>query len=204
VKRLKDFSQQSKVKRRDNEFGSVGAGIIHDKGVPFMNIYMNSVLNQRRTTSKGAMRKKKVKKNPMRSSSGLNLDSSTSREAFINEEGLTNIQITKSHPEKDNEAIDQIDKPLEFKDSKISKVNSLSLNSVLHAKKLREAKEMEVKRLHMRIASLMEEEERAFKRIQQTKQKAQQILDFKIEQNQLNRERFENQETQLQRARENA
>lgn len=204
MKRLKDFSQQSKVKRRDNEFGSVGAGIIHDKGVPFMNIYMNSVLNQRRTTSKGAMRKKKVKKNPMRSSSGLNLDSSTSREAFINEEGLTNIQITKSHPEKDNEAIDQIDKPLEFKDSKISKVNSLSLNSVLHAKKLREAKEMEVKRLHMRIASLMEEEERAFKRIQQTKQKAQQILDFKIEQNQLNRERFENQETQLQRARENA
>jgi hypothetical protein len=35
----------------------------------------------------------------------------------------------------------------------------------MHAKKLREAKEMEVKKLHRRIASLQAEEERALKRI---------------------------------------
>lgn len=42
----------------------------------------------------------------------------------------------------------------------------------MHARQLREAKENEVKKLHMRIATLQNEEEKALKRIQQTRVKA--------------------------------
>jgi hypothetical protein len=42
----------------------------------------------------------------------------------------------------------------------------LGLSSLVHAKKLREAKEMEVRKLHMRIASHLNEEEKALRRIE--------------------------------------
>ena len=62
------------------------------------------------------------------------------------------------------------------------------------AKKIRELKENEVKKLHNRIALLQQEEEKALKRIEETRQKAHQMLENKIQQEQLSRERFEQKE----------
>lgn len=56
--------------------------------------------------------------------------------------------------------------------SRISGTNAVGIQSLVHAKKLREAKETEVKKLHMRIATLQNEEEKALKRIEQTRVKA--------------------------------
>jgi hypothetical protein len=47
------------------------------------------------------------------------------------------------------------------------------LQSISHARKLREEKETEVKKLHNRIALLQAEEEKALKRIEETRAKAQ-------------------------------
>ena len=64
----------------------------------------------------------------------------------------------------------------------------------MEAKKIRELKENEVKKLHNRIALLQQEEEKALKRIEETRQKAHQMLENKIQQEQLSRERFEQKE----------
>ena len=65
---------------------------------------------------------------------------------------------------------------------------------MVEAKKIRELKENEVKKLHNRIALLQQEEEKALKRIEETRQKAHQMLENKIQQEQLSRERFEQKE----------
>ena len=51
----------------------------------------------------------------------------------------------------------------------------------MEAKKIRELKENEVKKLHNRIALLQQEEEKALKRIEETRQKAHQMLENKIQ-----------------------
>jgi len=56
------------------------------------------------------------------------------------------------------------------------------VQSIMDARKLRVHRENEVKKLHNRIAVLQEEEEKALKRIEDTRAKAQAMLEFKIEQ----------------------
>mgnify|MGYP000982524502 CR=1 FL=1 len=48
-----------------------------------------------------------------------------------------------------------------------------SITSVIEAKKLRESRENDVRKLHNRIAMLQSEEEKALKRIEETRAKAQ-------------------------------
>ena len=52
-------------------------------------------------------------------------------------------------------------------------------------------KEAEVRKLHNRIAQLQHEEERALKRIEETRDKANVMLENKIHKEQLARERYE-------------
>ena len=52
-------------------------------------------------------------------------------------------------------------------------ISNLGLTSVTEAKRLREQKEQDVKKLHTRIAMLQAEEEKAMKRINETRSKAQ-------------------------------
>ena len=51
----------------------------------------------------------------------------------------------------------------------------------MQARKLREIKEMDVKKLHNRIALLQAEEERALKRIEETRIKANLMLENKLQ-----------------------
>lgn len=71
----------------------------------------------------------------------------------------------------------------------------------MQARKLREIKEMDVKKLHNRIALLQAEEERALKRIEETRLKANLMLENKLQQEKLERERFEKKEMELAKAR---
>ena len=57
----------------------------------------------------------------------------------------------------------------------------MSVNSVIQARKIRELKEMDVKKLHNRIALLQAEEERALKKIEETKHKAGLMLENKLQ-----------------------
>lgn len=63
-------------------------------------------------------------------------------------------------------------------------------------------KEAEVRKLHNRIAQLQHEEERALKRIEETREKANVMLENKIHQEQLARERYEQKELEMQKNRE--
>ncbi len=83
----------------------------------------------------------------------------------------------------------------------VGNISTLGIQSVTEARKLREQKENEVKKLHTRIAMLQAEEERALKRIDETRTKAQQILDFKIEQDSIMQKRHEQQQNHLKLAR---
>ena len=56
----------------------------------------------------------------------------------------------------------------------------MSVNSVAHARKMRELKEMDVRKLHNRIALLQAEEEKALKKIEETKLKAHMMLENKL------------------------
>lgn len=78
----------------------------------------------------------------------------------------------------------------------------MGMQSVTMAKKLREQKEGDVKKLHNRIALLQAEEEKALKRIEETRYKAQQMLENKMQQEQYLRERAVYKEKALQEARE--
>ena len=53
----------------------------------------------------------------------------------------------------------------------VNTVNSIT--SVIEARKLRESRENDVRKLHNRIAMLQSEEEKALKRIEETRAKAQ-------------------------------
>jgi hypothetical protein len=64
------------------------------------------------------------------------------------------------------------------------------VQSIVDARKLRLHRENEVRKLHNRIAILQEEEEKALRRIEDTRAKAQAMLEFKIEQEQNARELF--------------
>ena len=68
----------------------------------------------------------------------------------------------------------------------------LGTSNVVQARKLREQKENDVKKLHIRIAMLQAEEEKALKRIDETRQKAQNMIEFKIQQEKFAKERTEN------------
>lgn len=56
----------------------------------------------------------------------------------------------------------------------------MSVNSVVQARKIREMKEHDVRKLHNRIALLQAEEERALKKIEETKVKAHLMLENKL------------------------
>jgi len=66
----------------------------------------------------------------------------------------------------------------------------MSINTVVQARKIRELREQDVKKLHNRIALLQAEEERALKKIEDTKTKAHTMLENKLHQEQYDRERF--------------
>lgn len=53
-----------------------------------------------------------------------------------------------------------------------SQVTNLSFGSIVEARKLRESRENDVRKLHNRIALLQSEEEKALKRIEETRAKA--------------------------------
>lgn len=55
------------------------------------------------------------------------------------------------------------------------------INSVVDARKMRMFKENEVRKLHNRISLLQMEEEKAIKRIEDTRAKAQLMLESKME-----------------------
>lgn len=57
----------------------------------------------------------------------------------------------------------------------------MSVNSVVQARKIREMKEHDVRKLHNRIALLQAEEERALKKIEETKVKAHLMLENKLQ-----------------------
>ena len=77
----------------------------------------------------------------------------------------------------------------------------MSVNSVAHARKMRELKEHDVRKLHNRIALLQAEEEKALKKIEETKLKAHMMLENKLQQEQYARERMEKKENDLAKAR---
>ena len=54
-----------------------------------------------------------------------------------------------------------------------SHISHLSFSSIVEARKLREQRETDVRKLHNRIALLQSEEEKALKRIEETRAKAQ-------------------------------
>ena len=76
-----------------------------------------------------------------------------------------------------------------------------SITSVIEARKLRESRENDVRKLHNRIAMLQSEEEKALKRIEETRAKAQQMLELKIIQEENARERMQNKHKALEKAR---
>jgi len=81
-------------------------------------------------------------------------------------------------------------------------VNTIaSISSVIEARKLRESRENDVRKLHNRIAMLQSEEEKALKRIEETRAKAQQMLELKIIQEENARERMQNKHKALEKAR---
>lgn len=57
-----------------------------------------------------------------------------------------------------------------------------TLSNVGEARRLRLDRENDVRKLHTRISLLQAEEEKALRRIEETRAKAQQMLEFKIEQ----------------------
>ena len=78
----------------------------------------------------------------------------------------------------------------------------MSFGSIVEARKLRESRENDVRKLHNRIALLQNEEEKALKRIEETRAKAQQMLELKIIQEENARERMSNRAKALEKARE--
>lgn len=78
----------------------------------------------------------------------------------------------------------------------------MSFGSIVEARKLRESREKDVRKLHNRIALLQNEEEKALKRIEETRAKAQQMLELKIIQEENARERMSNRAKALEKARE--
>lgn len=83
-----------------------------------------------------------------------------------------------------------------------SHITSMSFGSIVEARKLREQRENDVRKLHNRIALLQSEEEKALKRIEETRAKAQQMLELKIIQEENARERMTNKAKALEKARE--
>jgi len=83
-----------------------------------------------------------------------------------------------------------------------SQITSMSFGSIVEARKLRESRENDVRKLHNRIALLQSEEEKALKRIEETRAKAQQMLELKIIQEENARERMTNKAKALEKARE--
>ena len=83
-----------------------------------------------------------------------------------------------------------------------SHITSMSIGSIVEARKLRESRENDVRKLHNRIALLQSEEEKALKRIEETRAKAQQMLELKIIQEENARERMTNKAKALEKARE--
>ena len=83
-----------------------------------------------------------------------------------------------------------------------SQVTNMSFGSIVEARKLRESRENDVRKLHNRIALLQSEEEKALKRIEETRAKAQQMLELKIIQEENARERMTNKAKALEKARE--
>ena len=81
----------------------------------------------------------------------------------------------------------------------VNTINSIA--SVVEARKLRESRENDVRKLHNRIAMLQSEEEKALKRIEETRAKAQQMLELKIIQEENARERMQNKHKALEKAR---
>ena len=83
-----------------------------------------------------------------------------------------------------------------------SHFTNMSFGSIVEARKLRESRENDVRKLHNRIALLQNEEEKALKRIEETRAKAQQMLELKIIQEENARERMSNRAKALEKARE--
>lgn len=72
-----------------------------------------------------------------------------------------------------------------------SSVMTIALSNVGQARQIRQHKELEVRRMHNRIQMLQAEEEKALKRIEETREKAQQMLDNKKQQDFRERVRME-------------
>lgn len=114
-------------------------------------------------------------------------------------------------PFKDHKSQDPLDVIVNSKEESIfdksmisnkrNMVSLMSVSSVVQARKIRELKEQDVKKLHNRIALLQAEEERALKKIEETKVKAHSMLENKLQQEQYARDRYEKKETDLAKAR---
>lgn len=76
------------------------------------------------------------------------------------------------------------------------------MNTITQARRLKHQKELETRQLYNRICILQAEEERAVKKIQETRQKAQQMLEYKISQEQVAKERQERKLQALTKARD--
>ena len=78
----------------------------------------------------------------------------------------------------------------------------LGVSSIQQARRLKHEKELQTRQLYNRISILQAEEERAVKKIEETRIKAQQMLEYKLQQEQMVRERQEQKAVALNRARD--
>lgn len=78
----------------------------------------------------------------------------------------------------------------------------MGFGSIQQARRLKQEKELQTKQLYNRISILQAEEEKAVKKIEETRIKAQQMLEYKLQQEQMARERQEQKMIALSRARD--
>lgn len=165
--------KQSNTGRNHRGLSTIGSG--HANMASYMSVYQHPVLKAHlsRSLSRSAM-KRKVKKQAV-----TVVPPDNAQLASTNYSG--GPPFTKADP------LDAIvnDGNSDGKTSHLPShrnLNSmLSVTSVLQARKLREIKEQDVKKLHNRIALLQAEEEKALKRIEETRIKANMMLENKLE-----------------------
>ena len=78
----------------------------------------------------------------------------------------------------------------------------LGVSTIAQARKLKQEKELHTRQLYNRISLLQAEEEKAVKKIQETRARAQQMLEYKIQQEQIQKERQEQKIIALNKARD--
>lgn len=166
--------------------------------VPFFSVYNNPQLglninfDPRRNSQSREVKKRKFRRPKNHSLQGKNHLPEIKNDSSIQPDTLEPLYPGSQHDMNKSTGFQSVKargilsptsqaekSPRRFFDPANSTIQDLT--SMVDARKMRNHRENEVRKLHNRIQMLQLEEDRALKRIEETRKKAQQMLDYKIQ-----------------------